>query len=78
MPVSQANVLISLGSGRTTRLHRPHQRRSSCVPFVKLTGATQCASCPASLATPDAAASTASHSACLTIAIRPSYGTRRP
>jgi len=29
------------------------------------------------LATPDAAASTASHPACLTIAIRPSSGTRR-
>jgi len=62
---------------RTTRFHCPLQRRSSCVAFLSSQATSMYIRPCQVIATPDAAASTASHPACLTIAIRPSSGIRR-
>jgi hypothetical protein len=59
---------------RTTRLRRPLQRRSSSAPSLR---SRVQRTRPATTIAPDAAASTASHPAYVTIMIRPSFGPGR-
>jgi hypothetical protein len=67
--------LTSATDARTTRLRRTHQRRSSA---RRLIAHNSRRSSPAiTFGAPDAAASTASHPAFVTIAIRPSVGETR-
>jgi hypothetical protein len=74
-PNSASEDLTPALGARTTRFPRTLQRRRlSCQDFAH---AWHNAPRPATHRTPDAAASTASHPACLTIAIRPSSGIRQ-
>ena len=65
---SQRTVLFSFGSGRTTRFCRTLQRRTSCAASARSRKNPPCEQ----LLAPDAAASTTSRLAFVTIAIRPS------
>ena len=67
-PGQNSADLTPATGARTTRLRRPHMRRSSCVPVT----AHGEQSALRSRRTPDAAASTASRLASVTIANRPS------
>ena len=79
-PVGPTNLRRNCPSirGGTTRFTSPLQYRSSCAIFHQLTG-SQLHVHPAlqNQITPDTAASIASHPASVTIAKRPSCGTRR-